>query len=336
MINRIKAFFTFVISIFNPPLFYYRLHHYMNVPVTKEKAIKFRKKSRYGLKFENASILDFATYDGSGQAVHPNCLFFYGKLWCVLTPYPYGMEEYENPCIYFGDTLDNLSEYANNPISVRRKNAHGTHLSDPVLFSFNDRLYCCYRSTEKKETGLINNAILYKEIIIKDNEINLSKEGQIIASTDNQLLSPAFFTSENNIVLAFPDFFNSNDSLLGYCITDSLTVKDPFVMKCINVPDGYGIWHIDVKNDGNQIKGLFLLKDIKKGRDFKLFFSRMVEVNKGIWELEREIVIPKSIDRIKMHLYKSSFIPNSEDIILSIKDKKSRYHLIRLGGAKYD
>ena len=335
MLNRIKSIFTFVISVFNRPLFYYRLHHYMNTPVTEKKAIRFREKNKHSYRFKDVSFFNIATYDYSGQAVHPHCLCYGGKTWLVLTPYPYGMEEYENPCIYFGNSIDELNEYTGNPIAVQSKRTQGIHLSDPVLFVFNDKLYCCYRSTEKKESDLVNN-ILYKEIINRENNLFLSEEKQFLSSKDNQLLSPAFFTYDNNLYLMFPDYFNSNNSLLVYRVNDCLVVKDSFVMKCKNVPDGYGIWHIDVKNDDNQIKGLFLLKDTKRGKVFKLYLARLIEFKKGIWELESEIVISKNIERIKMHLYKSTFIPNTKEILLSLKDKKSRYHLIKLGGIEYD
>lgn len=336
MFKRIKSLFTFVISIFNRPLFYYRFHHYINVPVTENKADKFRKKNRHFYRHSDISFFDISTYDGSWQAVHPHCLFYCEKTWLVLTPYPYGMEEYENPCLYFGISIDNLNEYPGNPIAFQKERIQGTHLSDPVLFSFDDKLYCCYRSTEKKELNVVENVILYKEIVCDENTIHLSDEKKIISSLDNQLLSPGFFNYGENLFLIFPDYFNCCDSLLVYKLNNSLIPTAMSIMKCKNIPNGYGIWHIDVKNADNQIIGLFLLREKKKGKDFKLYFAYLSNFDDGIWELGREIIVPKNIERIKMHVYKSTFIPNTKDILLSIKDKKSRYYFVKVGGFEYD
>ena len=60
-----------------------------------------RKNLRSFLAEEQEFYLE--TYDGSNQAVHPDVTYFNGEYWLAATPYPYGMEEYENPCLYRGN-----------------------------------------------------------------------------------------------------------------------------------------------------------------------------------------------------------------------------------------
>lgn len=45
-------------------------------------------------------VVDLPTCDGSGQACHPTTAVFCGKTYLACTPYPYGVEFYENPCLY--------------------------------------------------------------------------------------------------------------------------------------------------------------------------------------------------------------------------------------------
>jgi hypothetical protein len=56
----------------------------------------------------SAAPLDIPTYEASGQAVHPDVVYFpngwHGhKYWMAMTPYPYGADSYENPSIVVSD-----------------------------------------------------------------------------------------------------------------------------------------------------------------------------------------------------------------------------------------
>lgn len=39
------------------------------------------------------------SYDGTGQCVHPDSILYNDKLIFTYTPYPYGVDTYENPSI---------------------------------------------------------------------------------------------------------------------------------------------------------------------------------------------------------------------------------------------
>lgn len=96
----IKKLVNFALRIFNPPFFRYSVYHNLRKDVSKEVACKIWKKNKKQyLAEERDFVVD--SYDGSNQWVHPDVSFFDGLYWFVATPYPYGMEEYENPCVYF-------------------------------------------------------------------------------------------------------------------------------------------------------------------------------------------------------------------------------------------
>ena len=133
----------------NPPFFIYRIFHYLNRFVPKRWATSIYNNNRKEYLQEGINDYLLETYDGSGQAVHPDMAFWKDKFWLAITPYPYGMEEYENPCIYYGDSLDSLI-VPKGPIAVQHKHTQGLHLSDPCFAVDGDILYCFYRESERK------------------------------------------------------------------------------------------------------------------------------------------------------------------------------------------
>ena len=86
--------------------------------------------------------IDLATYDGSGQAVHPDVVTPPAGVpnepaRLAITPYPWGNANYENPSIYVGNARDtwNVPDGVTNPIV---KTAGG-YLSDPDMLWLEDQ-----------------------------------------------------------------------------------------------------------------------------------------------------------------------------------------------------
>ena len=97
--------------------------------------------------------LTFATYEGSGEVVHPDMVVFpeqwnARKYWMALTPYPNSSTDTENPSLFAGagaDALD-VPEGLANPLARTRIG----YLSDPDLV-FNpatNELWLYYREVE--------------------------------------------------------------------------------------------------------------------------------------------------------------------------------------------
>ena len=88
------------------------------------------------MAFDQLTPLDFATYEGSGQVVHPDYAAtpaggFGRQFHLAITPYPYGNPSLENPSLFEADRRDQwtVSDGVTNPI-VR---PGAGYLSDPDL-----------------------------------------------------------------------------------------------------------------------------------------------------------------------------------------------------------
>jgi hypothetical protein len=86
-------------------------------------------------------VIPLATYDGSGQAVHPDVATppFTGldaRARLVITPYPWGNASFENPSLFVGDERNGWGEPAGltNPV-VRPESGY---LSDPDIIWLDD------------------------------------------------------------------------------------------------------------------------------------------------------------------------------------------------------
>ncbi len=115
-----------------------------------------------------AAPLDIPTYDGSGQAAHPDVVYFpkgwhNHKYWMALTPYPNGADSRENPSMLVSDDGQTWSPPASltNPIVPAPPCDHN---SDPDLVynPANDKLYLYYtrQARSKRCTGQNTNDIL--------------------------------------------------------------------------------------------------------------------------------------------------------------------------------
>ena len=102
----------------------------------------------------DATLLSLATYDSSGQAVHPDIVRAHGSatgFWMAITPYPNGNTLYENPSIFWSKTAESWSvpPGATNPLV---KGVAPVYLSDPDLVVDNgNRLWMYFRSVSSNQ-----------------------------------------------------------------------------------------------------------------------------------------------------------------------------------------
>jgi hypothetical protein len=93
------------------------------------------------------AILTVPTYDGSGQAVHPDVLWFPRgwrgwEYWMAFTPYPRGKQQYENPSIVVSHDGEHWQAPRGLTNPIVRPGSGGAYNSDPDLSydAANDRL----------------------------------------------------------------------------------------------------------------------------------------------------------------------------------------------------
>lgn len=322
----------------NPPLFLYRLCHYLNkyVPYGVAVYIYIRNKKEY----EREGVVDFLleTYDGSGQVVHPDIAYYENQYWLTVTPYPYGMEEYENPCIYQGDDLNNL-EMPQGPIAVQRKHTQGVHLSDPCFAINYGILYCYYRESERK--GDIEEQTIWGVQYMESSK-SWDHPVLLLDSVDDKILSPAMVYNENGELTVY--YVSSMNGMFKLVSTKAEGVINQLTEHhIVGAPEEYFLWHIGISKvkdiqteecDSNMLAGLFLFESKNTSGKMKLFETR----NNGVetdWQIIKEVQMPESIKDIIAFPYKSCYIPKTGGkILLSFRDKKCRNRMIIINNNK--
>lgn len=330
----IKKIFSLLATLRNPYFFLYRLCHYLNRDVPYGIAASIYKNNKKDYRKNGAFDFLIDTYDGSGQAVHPDIVFYQNRYWLTVTPYPYGMEEYENPCIYQGDDLYHLIA-PKGPVATRHKHTQGVHLSDPCFTVNGDNFFCFYRESERK--GDLEEHIIWSlQYSASDN--SFGKPNMLLDSKDDKILSPAMLCDEEGaLIIYYVSSFNEKYNLVSIKVHEGKRQFKEY--NIIGMPLGYNLWHIGItkikdiysnKYNTKELAGLFLMKSKQKGGGMKLFETRN-DGNGKDWHVIKEIEMPDIIKGIAQFPYKSCFIPKSDGkILLSFRDKKDRNRMIIL------
>lgn len=193
-----------------------------------------------------ASLLSLATYEGSGQSVHPDVVRGHGTSagwWLAITPYPGGNSAYENPSIYHSsDAMSwNAPPAVTNPLVAPGSGYN----SDPdIVLDTSHTLWLYYRSVIGQQNII--------SVIHSADGVTWDAPTQVIAVPNHQLVSPA-------VVRGAPDapwqMWSVNSGPMGCTATnttverrtsnDGLSWSAPATVKLTQ--PGRAIWHIDVE-----------------------------------------------------------------------------------------
>lgn len=319
----------------NPPFFLYHIFHYanLNLPVSLAKCIASRNVKDY--LSEGTHDIVIKTIDGSNQVVHPDIVMDYDMMALVCTPYPYGMEEYENPCLYYGESLDKLRPIL-CPLDVQSSHKQGYHMSDPSIASIESDVYCIYR-----DTAITDDFIYLKKISFADTSCPVvSDRILLLHAKDNYVLSPAVLLEKDQILIYHVKTDRHKSQLLLNTF-DRHTFEHGacFEAKIEHEPKGCYLWHIGISADNNSskqidersiLKGLFLYINQENNKSFKLYVAQNIIKDLKHWEIQSEVVIPEAIKNVIKFPYKSCFDPKSGGILLSFRDNKDRNRLALL------
>ena len=316
LLDLIRMFFTDRI------LFKYYFKHYLNSTVSVKKAKKISKKN--DLEYENIKFSRYVieTYDGSNQYTHPDCIKFNNKYWLIITPYPYGMEAYENPCIYNSDSLTDMKQIFEAPISDQKVIRRRQHLSDPFFCINDDTLIALYRRNEF-ENG---KPIVRVDYRIIDSNLKLNEEKNLISTTDD-LLSPFMIKNENKFIFQYMNKTSDGSDIIEIIYDDKFNVIEKNTVKAVGFPENYYFWHFGINHEckDDNIGGLILIRNKQNEKDFVLCNAKYDVKNKE-WTYVNTVNIPDEIKNELSHIYKSCYIPDTNKILLSIHDKKRRYY----------
>ena len=195
----------------------------------------------------DATLLTLATYDSSGQAVHPDVVRGHGNatgFWLAITPYPGGNTKYENPSLFRSRDAKTWAPPPGitNPVALPDSEAY---LSDPDIIVNNDqRLWLYYRSVARSQNVI--------KVIRSPDGLHWDGATDVISVPSHQLISPA-------VVRGAPhapwQMWSVNAGIQGCgapvttverrTASDGLTWSAPRTVELVQ--PGQAIWHIDVQ-----------------------------------------------------------------------------------------
>ena len=193
------------------------------------------------------TYLEVPTYDGSGQAVHPDVAFFPDgwrgyPYWMVMTPYPYDTGERENPSILVsGDGLSWAPPPGvENPLVPPPPCDHN---SDPdiVYNPDTDRLYLYYTEARRSSSCGAGENENHVKLITSGDGVQWTAP-QTVMSFD--LDSSPFYVSPS---VAYRDgvfhlwLASSENSFVHATSTDGVNWSPPEALSMTPMP-----WHVDV------------------------------------------------------------------------------------------
>jgi len=267
------------------------------------------------------SAVPLITYDHSGQACHPTTAVFQGNTYMACTPYPYGQEAYENPCLY----VKTLGSHCWEPVPgafpfVRPEHLGMEHYSDPCLFQWDDRFILLFRKCERhaqKKTDLL--------YTISSSDGKKWSMPQLLAEgPGDSLISPAIGGRE----LFCVEYDGANTRLVRYQINDLDSLGKKSVCDTVGLSQDFLVWHIEcVTLPDGAIRGLFMLqKKSARAVKSKLALFRWLS-EETCWCWERDVPLTKEEEGQSLYIYKSAFTEDPGKLLCSARDHKGRYFL---------
>lgn len=260
------------------------------------------------------------TYDGSGQSVHPDIIEYKKKIFMAFTPYPFGIDTYENPCVVIWN--NNQWELIPGVNPLIKENDFKWHLSDPCLFIYQGYLVLIYRRTEKRNS---KNSSLF--ISKSSDGYKWENPKRLNLPLGKDYISPAIIHSKRvHLVYIDTDKENNKAMILS---GDSLEFMDNVEEIALQGFRDEKIWHIGIAAEENWNKKYAsnerfdcLVTTITRQGEYKLYFGKLCFLQSWVLNLEYEIN-PKELKKQEM-LYKSSFatIKNKKYIFVSWKNSK--------------
>lgn len=239
------------------------------------------------------TILDIPTYDGTGQAVHPDILFRLdeatgSRYYLVFTPFPFGNGDFENPSMLisengwkFREPVEGLNPLVQKPLNAI--NSDPDIFFDPADSTFN----LIYRSgpDEQFVQRSSPDGIAWAWTL----EIMYSFE-----SLDSLALSPAVLVSGSDYYLFYVSGLKDRALSIKQIVSDSRfnwqrgSAEDV----SINLPGSLNPWHIDVFSD--EIGTYYMLINAFKKEFSYQDLYLATSTNLVDWQFEKKPLISRS------------------------------------------
>lgn len=234
------------------------------------------------------------TYDGSGQAVHPDVYYNASswnsyKYWMVMTPYPGSNESYENPSIIVsndGNTWG-VPTGLTNPLYPDPVGS-GHNLDPDIFMGLDGKLWIIFVTSE-------DNGVKNTRVMSSSDGINWSAPTVIITHPSAyNIISPAVVIEDGGYTMWAVDISSGSAVLKKRtATTPDGTWSEPATCILNSMPAGRYIWHMDVSKYGSEYHMLLNSSSSNGGgTDTKLTFAISSD---GInWSVKSTPVIEQS------------------------------------------
>lgn len=220
-------------------------------------ALEYMMRRNYDLTYANAPAPNgLISYVGNNQIVHPKVLYFADKFgghryWMAYTPYPWAVDDYENPCIAYSDDGYEWTNINGNPLDDPAGNGYNsdTHL---VYNAATGTMEVWYRYVGDYDAPPVAE-IIYRQT--STDGVNWTAKQVVINNTSGdyvQYLSPAVIYDGSKYKMWV---VNGTDRALHYYESTDLSSFNEIRTIDLDYVDGedeYRLWHIDVIEDNGQ------------------------------------------------------------------------------------
>ena len=279
----------------------------------------------------NTTWIKLDTYDGSGQAVHPDVVstknFAGYKYWMAVTPYPFGVDHFENPSIFKSRDGVNWYSAGTNPIvfPTQRKKAH---LSDPDLIyeEKSKQLRLFYRETKFVNQRVINS--IYTNM--SGDGLQWTSPVLILMSDEDSCLSPSAVTYGDTVDVFYVSTLNNGYELRKKrFIYSNFDIIEDVICQINNIPSNRFLWHVDIIKLNENLFGVFVFANAPGGSGSKIYWGSSMDC--GItWDIKNEIIEPETAVKFK-NIYRGCLVPTDEnkvfDLYYSAQLRNNSWHV---------
>ncbi|WP_276663076.1 hypothetical protein [Syntrophomonas wolfei] len=224
------------------------------------------------------------TYDGTGQCVHPDVVYIqqgFGverwKYWMVITPYPFGRDQYENPSVFAShDGVKwEIPFGLQNPIVCTPPGSE-SHNSDPSLLYYKNELWLYFRQTIKS-TSLEANKILMSKSL--DGVVWLEPI-EIISSKTDTLISPSILHNQDIFIMWSINALSWPYSITWRTSIDGINWSSATAAIVEGIDKERSVWHFDVCLGQDCLHALLVTCTGNSGRDARLHYGYSLDMGK--------------------------------------------------------
>lgn len=290
---------------------YYLFHLKLKIPIgtISIKIFRYLEKTNFSKSFpDHIEILNINTYDELNQVVHPDVIINQIKEYpamyvMVITPYPFGDERYENPCIYISrNGIDwRVPEGTTNPLAVP-EGEQNNHLSDPEIIFANDKYWLYFRESVTQNTKKIDR--IYR---LESNDlINWTTKKLLYETTTSKILSPSIIFYQGEYQLYYVNNID-NKFLLERCVSSNGEFVNKEIINIKDSPLDKILWHIDIVSEEKILKGLFVYASGNGGYCSELYYGESLDDGLN-WRIINKINVCKDSNKIFKSVYRSSLV----------------------------